>query len=182
MCLFRGSVISRCWGHTGVLGIGFDSNTSEIYLLYTGFNHYDALVDWSSGGIYVGLCSVDSSSSYLGRQIHEYNTSISLAQRRRLLRKRVSSVNLECRGEMAVSSKSTQYMSRRTPNFSGLTDEAKRTNRRLRIERRVATRRSFVNLIRRSSCAINASLYAKNYDLLTRFIVCGYSSDRERKR
>ena len=79
--------------------IGFDSSTSEIYLLYTGFNHYDALVDWSSGGINVGLCRVDNSSSYRGRQILEYNTSISLAQRRRLSRKRVSSINLECRGE-----------------------------------------------------------------------------------
>ena len=76
--------------------IGFDSNTSEIYLLYTGFNHYDAFVDWSSGGINMGLCSADNSSSYLGRQIDEYNTSISLAQRRRLLCKRVMSVNLEC--------------------------------------------------------------------------------------
>ena len=79
--------------------IGFDSNSSEIFLLYTGFNHYDALVDWTSGGINVGLCRVDNSSSYRGRQILEYNTSISLAQRRRLSRKRVSSINLECRGE-----------------------------------------------------------------------------------
>ena len=153
--------------------IGFDSNTREIYLLYTGFNHYDALVDWSSGGNYVGLCSVDSSSSYLGRQIHEYNISLSLAQRRRLIRKRVSTVNLECLGELVLSTKSTQYMSRRTPTFSGLSDEAKRTNRRLRIERRASTRRSITNPSSRSSCAIDASLYAKNYDLLTRFIVCG---------
>ena len=106
--------------------------------MYTGFNHYDGLVDWSSGGINVGLCSADSSLSYLGRQIHEYNTSVS----RRLSRKRVSSANLECHGEMALSSKSTEYMSRRLPIYSGLTDEAKRTNRKLRIERRVATRRS----------------------------------------
>ena len=54
-----------------------------------------------------------------------------------------------------------------------MSDEAKRTNRRLRIERRASTRRSFTNPFSRSSCAIDASLYAKNYDLLTRFIVCG---------
>ena len=153
--------------------IGFDSNSSEIYLLYTGFNHYDALVDWSPGGINVGLCSADNSSSYLGRQLHEYNTSASFAERRRLSRKRVSSANLECRGDMALSSKSTEYMSRRLPIYSGLTDEAKRTNRKLRIERRVATRRSVSNPVGRSSCSIDASLYAKNYDILTRFIVCG---------
>ena len=98
--------------------IGFSSNSSEIYLLYTGFNRYDGLVDWSSGGINVGLCNADNSSSYLGRQIHEYNTSISLAERKRLSRERVSSANLECRGKMALSSKSTEYMSRRLPIYS----------------------------------------------------------------
>ena len=64
-------------------------------------------------------------------------------------------------------------MSRRLPIYFGLTDEAKRTNRKLRIERRVATRRSVSNPFRRSSCSIDASLNAKNYDILTTFIVCG---------
>ena len=82
----------------------------------------------------------------------------------------MSGVNLECRGEMALSSKSTEYMSRRLPIYSRLTDEAKRTNRKLRIE---ATRSSVSNPVRRSCCSIDTSLYAKNYDILTRFIVCG---------
>lgn len=54
-----------------------------------------------------------------------------------------------------------------------LTDNSKRNSRRLRIEKRCATRRKTLTVGRRTSCAVDASLYSKIFDILTQFIVCG---------
>jgi hypothetical protein len=66
-----------------------------------------------------------------------------------------------------------QLLSPIVPCFNVLTDEVKTMNRKFRIEKRRATLRCIPNPIRRSSSAIDAAMYSKNYDLLTHFIVCG---------
>ena len=158
--------------------LGFNSESREICLLYTGYNHYDSLVDWSNGSSNVESLRVDYSTSYLRRGIAEYNTAVSVSERKRVSRKRVLSASMEHLSDTALSSNSSQYMSRRLPNFIGLSVEAKRTNRKIRIEKRRAAlpvRRSYraVHPVRPTSCADDALLYAKNYDRQTRFIVCG---------
>ena len=41
--------------------LGFNSESREICLLYTGYNHYDSLVDWSNGSSNVESVRVDFS-------------------------------------------------------------------------------------------------------------------------
>lgn len=40
---------------------GFDENSREVFLLYSGYNHYDSLVDWSIEDDPLDTCSADYS-------------------------------------------------------------------------------------------------------------------------
>ena len=62
---------------------GFDENSREVFLLYSGYNHYDSLVVWSIGGDPLDTSSADYSSSNLGRQIIEFNTSVPMRHGKR---------------------------------------------------------------------------------------------------
>ena len=180
---------------------GFNENSREVFLLYSGYNHYDSLVDWPIGDDRLDTCSADFSSSNLGREIFAFNTSVPMRRVNResckqtmfplrTSRKRVSSLIAVFDTDDMSAISFPRFLSRCIPNFgeskdkSGhmdnsrnvtflLTDNSKRNNRRLRIEKRCATRRKTLIVGRRTSCAVDASLYSKIFDIFTQFIVCG---------
>lgn len=174
---------------------GFGSDSQEISLLYSGFNHYDSLVDCVSGGNIVELSSNNSCLSELGRQILVYNGSIILPGRHpqkskkagfpvRPSRKRVLSAN-STNGVDSVSSSllRTRHVEL-LPEFGCSIESVVLTydqrvafthnNRRERIKKWRAKRKGVTGIARvPSNSASDAALYSKNFDALTHFFVCG---------
>lgn len=171
--------------------IGYDANTREICLLYSGNCHYDSIVDWSD--VSHQLVSADADNSYinLDSQLRSFEAAYMSMKGKELnskelvcavqsSRKRDASGNQAQLDDGALCGISNNRRPKVMPVFRGLvrnlelTHVQKKANRKMRIEKRSATRKSLpTQSMRSSALSTDASSFSKNYDILTRFIVCG---------